>query len=59
MRTQWPNETMVTNEVDVKNLDEKDILLRILDRMDKAVSNCRRRGGLKCLSRESVEILQM
>jgi len=38
MRTQWPNETMVTNEVDVKNLDEKDILLRILDRMDKAVS---------------------
>jgi len=34
-REQWPDETIVTNEVDVKNLDEKGILLEMLKELKK------------------------
>lgn len=35
MRTQWPNETEVVNEVDVKNLDAKMLLLEMLRELKK------------------------
>ena len=34
-REQWPKETEVTNEVNVKDLDEKGILLEILKEQKK------------------------
>jgi len=35
-RKQWPNETEVTNEVDVKDLDVKVILIEMLRELKKA-----------------------
>ena len=36
MRDQWPIETEITGEVDVKNLDTKTILIEILRELKKA-----------------------